>query len=284
LKAFILKKGLIIADLPGLRDLNSTRKAITERHIRQCHQIFVVARIDRAVTDASIKEVFELAGRANLSKVDVICTRSEDIQVREAKDDWSEERARIEELQQEIKDTAEELATLKDHIDEYGDDHADLTREEQTELLKLQLDCSKARKSKDNLDFELSKFIITTRNNTVSNLLREQYGKVRSGSTSRMFCVSNSMYWAKRNDPATTALPYLKLSGILELRRYCIGIVAQSRLRATREFIKDELPAFLGTAQLWSEAGSGSGNAERKQKTLDAVAAIENVLNMVRVA
>jgi hypothetical protein len=46
LNAYILSKGLIIADLPGLRDLNSARKAVTERYVRQCHHIFVVAEID----------------------------------------------------------------------------------------------------------------------------------------------------------------------------------------------------------------------------------------------
>lgn len=65
------------SDRTGLRDLNSARQIITERYVRQCNQIFAVARIDRATTDQSIKDVLDLANRTKLSNVSVICTRSE---------------------------------------------------------------------------------------------------------------------------------------------------------------------------------------------------------------
>jgi hypothetical protein len=61
----------------GLRDLNSARQNVTERYVRQCDQIFAVTRIGRATTDAGVKEVFELARRASLSNVGVICTQSD---------------------------------------------------------------------------------------------------------------------------------------------------------------------------------------------------------------
>ena len=93
MRAHILSRGLILADLPGkqydlrlkililtnvgLRDLNSARQNVTERYVRQCHQIFAVARIGRATTDTGVKEVFELARRAALSNVGVICTQSD---------------------------------------------------------------------------------------------------------------------------------------------------------------------------------------------------------------
>ncbi|RYP01347.1 hypothetical protein DL765_010864 [Monosporascus sp. GIB2] len=277
LKAYILSKGLIIADLPGLRDLNSARKAITERYVRQCHQILVVARIDRAITDESIKEIFELASRASLSKIDVICTRSEEIQTREAKHDWPAERATIEEMQREINADTEEIDSLKEEILEY--DLTNLTREEERELLSLQQDCRKAEKSKETHEFQLLRHIVQLRNDKVSDGLREEYRNHPIARTLKTFCVSNKIYWENREKPATAASPYLKLSGILDLRRYCIGIVAESRLRATREFIKDEIPAFLGSVELWVEAGSGNASAERRQRILDAVSAVQRELD-----
>lgn len=282
LKAYILSKGLIIADLPGLRDLNSGRKAITERHVRKCHQIFVVAKIDRAITDESIKEIFELASRANLSKIDVICTRSEDIQTREARHDWSTERATIEEMQRNIDADTKEINSLREEIEEYPQDLINLTREEERQLMRLQQDCRRAEKSRENHEFELLRHIVKLRNDKVSDRLQEEYRNHPIATTLKTFCVSNKIYWDHRDKPATAALPYLKLSGILELRRYCVGIVAESHLRATREFIKDEIPALLGSVELWVEAGSGNASAERKQQILDAVSAIHRELDEVR--
>lgn len=89
------------------------------------------------------------------------------------------------------------------------------------------------------------------------------------------------MYSKERDKPAQKALPFLTLSGIIELRRYCIGIVAESHLRATTEYTKDEIPALLGSIELWIQAGSGDVNAERKEQILDMVSVIQRELDGV---
>lgn len=282
LKASILSKGLIIADLPGLRDLNSARQAITERYIRQCHQVLVVARIDRAITDESIKYICELARRVDLTKIDIVCTRSEDINTREALHDWPAERARIEELQQAIDAQREEIETLQEEIDDFDQDDANLTRERERELLELQRDLIKAKKTKSEKELELKRFIVQLRNNKVSNGLRQTYRDYPIAASLQIFCVSNQIYWNNREKPRDVALPYLAFSGIIELRRYCIGIVGQSRLQAIRTFIKDDIPALVGSIELWVEVGSGSASAETKQRILDAVAAMQQEIDQVR--
>ncbi|KAF2026367.1 hypothetical protein EK21DRAFT_115930 [Setomelanomma holmii] len=280
LKAYILSKGLIIADLPGLRDLNSTRQAITEHYVRQCHQIFVVARIDRAITDESIKQICELACCVNLSKVDFVCTRSaEDIQTREAIHDWRTERATIEDMQNEIAVDEDEMQSLQEKIDDYDQDVASLTREEARQLLELQRDYRKVEKAKKSHDWDLKRFIVGLRNDKVSRRLREEYRNHPIATSLGIFCVSNKIYWDNREKAPDIALPYLRLSGILELRCYCIGVVAQSRLQATQTFIKDEIPAFIGSVELWVESGSGNASAESKQRVLDDVSAIQQELD-----
>lgn len=281
LKVHTLSNGLIIADLPGLRDLNSARKTITERYVRQCHQILVVARIDRAVTDRSIKEIFSLASRANLSKIDVICTKSEEIQMSEARHDFPEERATIDDMQRNIDADTEKIDSLREEIEEY-EDFSNLTREEERKLLGIQQEYRGAEKSREAHEFELLCYIVKSRNDKVSDDLRKEYGNHPIATTLKIFCVSNTMYRDNRRKPATAALPYLELSGIIELRRHCIGIVAESCLRATRGFIKEDIPAFLGSVELWIEAGSVNTSAERKQRILDAVSAIQEELDEVR--
>jgi hypothetical protein len=283
LKAHILGKGLIIADLPGLRDLNSARRAITERYVRQCHQILVVAKIDRAVTDQSIEEVFELASRVQLSRIDIVCTRSEEINLEEAPHDWPADREIIEELQEKIDNYSEEIQSLEDDIKEYNQDFAELCQEEDVrQYLQLQQECHRAEQSKSRHDLQLRSVVMGLRNGKVSTGLQQRY---QTGSTTvvapSVFCVSNKLYRENREKPAASALPFLRLSGILGLRRYCIGIVAQSRLQATRAFIRDEIPAVLGSVELWVEAGAGNASAERKQQILDAVAAIQRELDEV---
>lgn len=113
--------------------------------------------------------------------------------------------------------------------------------------------------------------------------LQTRYESYLGGQNLRTFCISNTMYSEERHKPAQRALPFLNLSGILELRRYCIGIVAESHLRTTIEYIKDEIPAFLGSVELWIQAGSGDASAERKQQILDTVSVIQYEMDDVSV-
>lgn len=281
LNAYILSKGLIIADLPGLRDHNSARKAITERYLRQCHHIFAVARIDRAITDESVKEIFELARRANLTKVDVVCTRSEDVQIREAKHDWIADKVKLEELQRAIEEDRSEVEYIREQIEDFEQDYEHLNHEERREFEQLQQDYRKAERSKQSHEFEMLRFIVELRNAKVSGRLRAQYQDHPFASTLEIFCVSNKTYWDHRERPVTTSGPYIEMSGIKQLRQYCIGIVADSRLRAAVSFIKDQVPAFLASVGLWIEAGSGSSSSEKRQQILDLVSAVEEALEDV---
>jgi hypothetical protein len=61
----------------GLRDLNSARRNITKRYILECDEIFAVTEIFRAVTNESVKDVVDLAKRAELSNISIICTKSD---------------------------------------------------------------------------------------------------------------------------------------------------------------------------------------------------------------
>lgn len=91
----------------------------------------------------------------------------------------------------------------------------------------------------------------------------------------KVFCVSNVEYWENRLKPKEKALPFLLLSGILEVRRDCISIVAESQFRAATEYMKSTIPALLGSIELWVQSGSGSVASERKE-------AIRNVLDGIK--
>ncbi|KAF2278876.1 uncharacterized protein EI97DRAFT_372095 [Westerdykella ornata] len=281
LKAAILSKGLIIADLPGLRDLNSARRAITERYVRQCDQIFVVAEFKRAITDQSIGEIVKLVGRAGVSKVDIICTASEleKAQLTNAADEFTAEKGTIQDMKTEIEAHKEEITSLSEEIDKYEQDLGNLDQEQQKHYSQLRRERSRVKESKEDKKFKLRRYIMQLRNDKVSVGLQKQYRNHSTAKPLKVFCVSNTMYWENREKPAKAALPYLELSGILGLRRYCIEIVAKSRLHAAREFITDAIPAFLGSVELWVKAGCGNASVDGKQRILDAVRVIQRKLD-----
>ena len=124
--------------------------------------------------------------------------------------------------------------------------------------------------------------IINLRNNKVQHGVQTEYGGHPLAPTLQTFCVSNTLYWDHRMDRADVALPYLQLSGIINLRQHCIGIVAEDNICATKTYVNNEVPAFLGSLQLWVNAGAGNVSAERRQGLLDKVSMVQRELDEVR--
>lgn len=89
------------------------------------------------------------------------------------------------------------------------------------------------------------------------------------------------MYRDHRKKPKTVALPLLELSGILEVRKHCLSIVAESQLRAATEYLTNAIPAILGSLELWVESGSGTVEAEKKRVVREQLEEIENALDVV---
>jgi hypothetical protein len=119
------------------------------------------------------------------------------------------------------------------------------------------------------------------RNKVVTSQLRKEYDKCIPDRELHIFCVSNSEYWDHRDKSAQLALPYLRLSGILDLRRHCIGIVADSQLRVARIYLDNQLCELIGKVGLWVQSGAGTATAERKERVRQAVAEMEAVLKRV---
>lgn len=120
------------------------------------------------------------------------------------------------------------------------------------------------------------------RNDRVTRGIQVTY---RNGSTERsvqVFCVSNSIYKDYRGKPLVEAEPRLNLSGIPGLRRYCIGIVAESHLSESRNYIRNRIPAFLGSVEVWVQIGASSIDTERRQQILEAISAVQQELGEVR--
>ena len=123
--------------------------------------------------------------------------------------------------------------------------------------------------------FRMKTHLVATRNQIVTTALRRTYQSRISGSDLKIFCVSNTDYWKYRSRPKDVALPFLRLSRILDVRRHCISIVAQSQLRAAKNYIRDDVPALLGSIGLWTQSGAGGVGVEQRQAIHNGVNEIE---------
>ncbi|KAH0845562.1 hypothetical protein FOPE_10998 [Fonsecaea pedrosoi] len=289
LNAYILSKGLVLVDLPGLRDRNSARVKITERYLLQCNEIFAVCPIARAIDDTGVKGVFELAKRASLSRIAIICTKSEDVRAEEVKNDHGRDvSTTIAALDRDIKKLKALLDANEDQINQIrafdSDTEGEIDGEESQRLVRLHRVSRRLQKQIDEAKFELKTFIVTTRNEKVTTELRKIYQSQIPGDDLPVFCVSNFLYWACRMKPKAEAMPSLLLSGILEVRKYCLSIVAQSQLRAAAEYMTNAIPALLGSVELWVQSGAGSLGAERKQAVRDTIRGIESKLDTLNLS
>ncbi|KAF5708726.1 hypothetical protein FGLOB1_6265 [Fusarium globosum] len=271
LNAHILSRGLILVDLPGLRDLNSARRNITERYLLECNEIFAICNIGRAATDEGVHQVFDLADRARLSNVGIVCTRSDDIDPEESIRDWPGRRARhIEQLLEHIETATKEIAELQAEIEDFG--ASDLSEQERQEFAECLEEQRQASTRKQNYEFELKAYLITNRNQIITDSLNITYaGRV---TPSRVFCVSNTIYWQNRTAKKSEAKRNLDLSGILQVRKHCISIVANSQRRIATQYMKDQIPALIADIELWVQSGARTASEERREalcQTLDSV-------------
>ncbi|KAF4626102.1 hypothetical protein G7Y89_g12058 [Cudoniella acicularis] len=267
INAHILSKGLVLVDLPGLRDLNSARRNITERYLLQCDEIFAVCNIGRAMTDASVVSIFDLARQARMSNVGIICTKSDDIQAEEAKRDWRDKARRIQQFMDVISKDQLEVEMIQADLDDFADDGY-LSDGEVEELREFNRRSTQAKQEtpgpapirvggpsfNERSYFSaqaynsgrLKKYLIDTRNAAVKQTLHSAYHDKVPGNALKVFCASNTEYWEHRDLPKDVALPHLKLSGILTIRKHCISMVADRQLRIATKYIQDDIPALLG--------------------------------------
>ncbi|EXJ72753.1 uncharacterized protein A1O5_03900 [Cladophialophora psammophila CBS 110553] len=285
LNAYILSKGLVLVDLPGLRDLNSARLKITERYLLHCDEIFAVCNIGRATTDPGVKEVFELAKRASLSKIGIVCTRSDEIHADEEERDRGEGiRNEIRRLRRNVDDLKKVAEATESEIDDNtpdGNVDDDINDEMRSKLVSLNATRKTTRRRLAMAKFELIRYLVTTRNQKVTGELQKLYQNQIATANLPVFCISNIIYQDHRDKPKAEALPYLQLSGILQVRRHCLSLVAEGQLRAATEYVTNAIPALLGSIELWIQAGAGSVGAERKQAIRGALDRIEDELEAV---
>jgi hypothetical protein len=269
LRSPILRTGLVLADLPGFRDLNYARERATERYLRHsCDEVFIVSTIIRCTTDQSIGDIIRRCAQGQ--PIRIVCTRSEDVDARETARTSSAGDADA----RRILDLDSRIQTLGRRIRQMRSRRRQASGSGSQNLAAEQLALSE---EKETLEFELKRFLIIRRNRRVTEALSRAWR-----NQARVFCVSNKLYADHRAHDPEQANGYLELSGITELRRYCQSVPADAQLRATESFLQNQVPALLGSLTQWALAGSDAITVGRAEVVRDALNEAEQTLQRVR--
>ncbi|KAJ5424831.1 hypothetical protein N7445_010804 [Penicillium cf. griseofulvum] len=233
----ILRTGLVLTDLPGLRDLNFARVRATERYLaHQCDEVFIVANISRAGTDESVGDIMRRCRQNQPRRI--ICTNSENVSPEEVSREQGPDGRRVRRMNKELETVnAQRVNAKSQRIKSQGDDRLQWSLKES--------------------ELSITRFLINRRNLNVSRELRRKYDDIQ------VFCVSNTLYSEYQNSDPIQADRYLELTGIRELRRYCQLVPAEAQMRATTAFLEDEVPAMVGSIRQWALSGTDPVTAEK---------------------
>ncbi|KAJ6031623.1 hypothetical protein N7540_002355 [Penicillium herquei] len=257
----VLRTGLVLADLPGFRDMNFARVRATERYLKhKCDEVFIVADISRVHTDHSVHDIMKRCKPDQPRRI--VCTRSEDVSAEEAARPRDQNGRRVKQMDRDleiIRNNIEEIEVALENEDRRGNS-------------ELALRESRLRDRERTLTFEITKYLITQRNNKISQGLLEEHVGIK------VFCVSNPLYTKWRASRTHQAEEYVNLSGILELRRYCQLVPAEAQLLATRAFFDHEVHGLLLSLRQWVLAGADSVTAERATALRGLIGNVEKAL------
>lgn len=128
----------------------------------------------------------------------------------------------------------------------------------------------------------LQEFLINTRNNIVSQQISQHYTGTVDNQIPRVFCVGNTMYRENRYLDTEISRQYLRLSGIPNLRQYCISIVSDNQHRIATRFMRHDVPRLLNDIDLWLQSGADTFDAEQRANAIRAMNGLEERLISVR--
>ncbi|KAH6656869.1 hypothetical protein BKA67DRAFT_553428 [Truncatella angustata] len=231
----VLKTGLVLADLPGLQDTNLARVRATQEYLLKCNTVFLVTNISRAITDQSLKSslykvlsqhlpvAWEESGAKGL-RIAVVCTRSEEINMKAARNEFFGSNKPIAKAMME----------------------------------GLDYDMQQAKSTNDAVRKKMAKWkqqtlLMEARNKYVTEGLQNAYAEKVPNQKLEVFCVSNVMYekYAQKGN-----VELVRASCIPELRQFCYGTTADAQFREASHSLRSLLLSLLNSLELYLTSGS----------------------------
>ncbi|EPS34439.1 hypothetical protein PDE_09403 [Penicillium oxalicum 114-2] len=266
LDAPVLKTGLVLADMPGLHDLNFTRQKATEIYIRsKCHVLAYVTKMSRCLADETIEKTYWKVW--NGGKSIIVVTRSEVnsfllltfefyfLTFPHEIEGAGGDRGNADQHTQ-TRSFDEKLKQLRNRIKIVS---TSMHRAAESDKIKLFDEFTQLSAKEKTLQYEKRSYLIKKRNNTTII----DMGMMPERRNMKVFCVSNKLFAEYRNGDDEWSEAYVELSGIPELRSYCRSILADAQKSQAAQYLRIDVPAAISSADLWV---SGAFDQESKRK------------------
>ncbi|KAJ5646831.1 hypothetical protein N7490_003203 [Penicillium lividum] len=192
-----------------------------------------------------------------------VCTQSEDVSLEESTLEKGPAARTMQQFSQRATELKSQIKKANKRIVKA------ISRDQERNALRL----VRLQQQESELRLEIQAYLMNRRNENARRQLAAKYNNIQ------VFCISNTLYRDHREDPPDSAEAYLKLSGILDLRRYCQLVPAEAGLRATRAFLTHQVPALLGSIRQWVLAGSDAITVEKAATLRRALKDVEMTLH-----
>jgi hypothetical protein len=119
----------------------------------------------------------------------------------------------------------------------------------------------------------MNELLIRARNKQVKGNLQAKYSQDFWPRPMPVFCIDNAYYQEQEFPQA------VDLSGIPDLRRYCLSLPGRALFRSADAFLETRLPALANSLDIWLDAARSAGtqafsnlvSAEKLHNTLDSL-------------
>ncbi|KAI6808123.1 hypothetical protein KC332_g13506 [Hortaea werneckii] len=278
---------ITLVDLPGLDDTNRVRVDASYEIMNKCDAIWIVAKIDRAITETGVDSLLMRYGKEY--KMVMICTGTDDnidaglasYLEGEGQDIGDHEQL----LKQEVRlrkqfekvlpkqIAAKQKVLTKDKKDQKKGKKQTMTKyyrgKLQKEVKDLMEEKDAAKAALPGVEQARFELLVSARNEyTIRRLQEEKSDHLREGTTLPVFCVSNSHYSSLKGAKAIKG-PRLnaEMTGLPALRAYVLERSAPEILRTNDAYVNHRLTVFMKGLALWAK----SYNVEGGEQLLAAV-------------
>ncbi|KAK5122690.1 hypothetical protein LTR85_003605 [Meristemomyces frigidus] len=245
-------KNVTICDLPGVTDTCSLRVNATLESLKSCDVLWIIAKIERIVTDTAVQELLQRYVERFEGKVAIIATRSDDMKMPTLAKDMEDEGYDIGDYkeQTQVSKPAEAAAKkLEKQLRKISD-------KKQHEKNTLQSALSAERWKANDADTKRLSALVKARNAYVTDgLQRENREHIPEGMELSVFPISN-LHYAALKGAITVAPPCLDAedTGIPALRSYALSLAAPALLQAFEKYVNHQFSVFIKGLDLWADS------------------------------
>lgn len=240
----MLNDGVILMDLPGVHDSNSTRRRTVGKALAACTHYLVVAQINRAQDDDTVTKYFkEGHDKKGSGRVIAAITNSDRID--------GDVRNSNAEQQKQMEETKQKILYITGELDQIRAKKKTATKQERFEIFEKEEDLQRQLHDAESA-YESSKIMIRNKR-TVKSLRRTYLYLTGDQRALPIFCVSNKAYEQYQIGFERCDRPVLTLEDteIPKLRKHLRFATGEGRFNEAKFHYETQLPSLLTSVEIW---------------------------------